>query len=206
MKKILTLLFFAFLSLGLHAQYISEEAPQLLKRRGTHLRIDKQKLSKEEQAALLADIGGTDYTEAWKKAKRGRATGIGLTWGGGVLLVGGAGTAVVGALASMIGIVAGSAAGAIAGGITGGEGGAQSGAQAGADAGAEAGKPFFIGGLVGMGLGAACLGFGIPITVKNNRKLNGIVDQYNALQQPQAKEPQLTLGPTANGVGFRLVF
>lgn len=63
--------------------------------------------------------------------------------------------------------------------------------------------------IVAIGVaGAACIGAGIPLWVKGNRKLGAIADDYN-LQHPASDfsyRPSLTLGATANGFGLALTF
>ncbi len=56
-----------------------------------------------------------------------------------------------------------------------------------------------IGGLAG----AAGLGFGIPLLVKGNRKLNALADDYN---RRFGQSPSLEMGPTATGLGLTLRF
>jgi hypothetical protein len=58
--------------------------------------------------------------------------------------------------------------------------------------------------LVASGLaGAAGLGFGIPLWVKGNRKLNALADDYN---RRFGQSPSLEMGPTATGLGLTLRF
>lgn len=64
--------------------------------------------------------------------------------------------------------------------------------------------PYIVGGLVG----AACLGFGIPLWVKGDKKLNAIADDYNQRygSKNYGYRPSLNLGSTGNGVGLALNF
>lgn len=64
--------------------------------------------------------------------------------------------------------------------------------------------PYIVGGLVG----AACLGFGIPLWVKGDKKLNAIADDYNQRygNKNYGYRPSLNLGSTGNGVGLALNF
>lgn len=64
--------------------------------------------------------------------------------------------------------------------------------------------PYIVGGIVG----AACLGFGIPLWVKGDKKLNAIADDYNQRygSKSYGSRPSLNLGSTANGVGLALNF
>jgi hypothetical protein len=190
MKRIIVMVALMLLSVGAWAQYAGTGAA---KRAGTHIKVDGVKLSREEQAALLSDIGGTDYNPAWQKAKAGRNAGMGLTIGGGAVALGGGAVVLLGLTTSIIG----GAAGAIVGSI-GGEEGAQQGAQAGV----AAGEPYINGGLIATGVGLAAMGAGIPLLAVNCKRLNNIVKDYNG-ERPEA---QLSLGPTGNGLGLTLSF
>lgn len=127
---------------------------------------------------------GTEYEQALKKAKSGKNTGIGLTVGGGLALLGGGTSVLVGLTGSMFGAVIGGTVGSI-----GGEESAQQGAQQGA----KAGEPYIIGGLIAAGAGIVSLGVGIPMIVKNKKKLKSL-------------QSQVSLGPTGNGVGLAFRF
>lgn len=178
------------LPLGALAQY---NAAGQAKRAGTHIRIDGEKLSQEDQTALLADINGMDLYPFWKKAKAGHNTGLGLTIGGGIAVLGGS-------VATLLGVTA-SLAGATVGAIVGSIGGEQ-GAQQAAQQGASAGGPLATGGLIASGAGIVAMGTGIPMLIVNNKKLNNLVDACNNGRS----EAQLSLGPTGNGFGITLNF
>ncbi len=62
-----------------------------------------------------------------------------------------------------------------------------------------------VGGLVAAGVGAACLGVGIPLLKKGNNRLRGIADDYNS-RYAREKSPELTFGPCRSGIGFALNF
>ena len=179
------------ISLGAWAQYAGTGA---IRRVGTHIEMNGEKLSPEAQSALLANIGGQDYNAAWERARKGRNTGMGLTIGGGSAVV-------VGGAALVVGLTA-SAVGATTGGIVGSIGGQES-AQHGAEEGAKAGEPIITGGLIASALGVAAMGAGIPMIVRNVKKLNGIVNAYNNAGQPSA---QVSFGATENGIGLALKF
>lgn len=55
-------------------------------------------------------------------------------------------------------------------------------------------------GLIGT---AASLGIGIPIWIKGRRELDDMMDDYSRRYAPR---PNLTMGPTQNGVGLALNF
>ncbi len=190
MKRILIALILMLLSLGAWAQYADTGT---VTRTGTRIKVDGVKLSPEDQAAMLADINGTDYNPAWDKAKAGRTTGMALTLGGGVAALGGSTVLLLGLTTSVFGAAIGATVGSIGG---------QESAQQTAQKGAYAGKPYITAGLVAAGLGVAAMGAGIPMLVVNNRKLNVIVNDCNS-GRPAA---QLTMGPTANGFGLALQF
>ena len=56
--------------------------------------------------------------------------------------------------------------------------------------------------------GAACLGAGIPLWIKGNRKLNAIADDYNQRYGRNAYgyKSSLSVGATGNGIGLALNF
>ena len=61
----------------------------------------------------------------------------------------------------------------------------------------------------GVGLiGAACIGVGIPLWIKGNRKLNAIADDYNQRYGKKAYgySSSLSIGSTASGLGLALNF
>ena len=178
------------LSVGAWAQYAGTGTA---KRAGTSIKVDGVKLSREEQAALLSDIGGTDYNPAWQKAKAGRNAGMGLTIGGSLVAMTGGAVFVLGVTSMLVGASLGAVFGSI-----GGEEGAQQGAQAGV----AAGEPYINGGLIATGVGLAAVGAGIPLMAVNCKRLNNIVKDYNG-ERPEA---QLSLGPTGNGLGLTLSF
>ena len=190
MKKTVMILMLMLLSLGAWAQYAGTG---VVKRSGTRIKVDGVKLSREEQAALLSDIGGTDYNPAWQKAKSGRNTGIGLTIGGGIVTLAGGTAFMVGLIASTIGAGVGAVVGSIGGEET---------AQEAAQQGATAGEPYIDGGLIAAGAGLAAMGAGIPLMIVNGKRLGNIVKTCNN----DRSEAQLSLGPTGNGFGLVLNF
>jgi hypothetical protein len=191
MKRIIISLILMTISLGAWAQYAGTGT---IKRVGSHIEMNGEKLSPEAQSTLLSNIGGQDYYADWEKARKGRSTGMGLTIGGGSAVV-------VGGAALVVGLTA-SAVGAATGGIVGSIGGQESAQQA-AEEGAKAGDPIITGGLIASALGVAAMGAGIPKIVKNVKKLNGIVNTYNNGGQPSA---QVSFGATGNGIGLALRF
>ena len=190
MKRWILLALLLVIALPSPAQYVN--------RKGTHLVRDGQKLSREEQAQLLADIDGNDYNPAWNRAAIWRNTGLGLTIGGGTLLGVGAGVTVFGVIVAAVGTAVGAAAGAVAGG--------SSGAQQGAQAGVKAGQPIITGGLITGAVGVVALGVGIPVLAVNGKKLNSIAKAYNQTQVPEEKPVEVAFGPAPSGIGITLTF
>lgn len=167
MRKVIVMFALLFLSVGAWAQYAGSGT---IRRVGSHIEMDGERLSPEEQTALLADIDGQDYNAMWQQARKGRNTGLGLVIGGGVAVLGGGVSLLIGATASVIGAAVGGTVGSLGG---------QENARHGAEEGARAGKPLITAGLITAGLGIVSTGVGIPLIVKSNKKLSGIVDTYN---------------------------
>ncbi len=171
-----------------------------LKRAGGKIKLDGRKLTAEEQALLLSDIGGIDYNDAWNRAASRRRVGNTLTIAGSSAIVLGTATTVVGALTSAIGAVAGATGGALVGSI-GGEEAAKDLANEGAEAGAKAGDPIIAAGVITAGVGIAALATGIPLLVGGCKRLNHIVAGAN-----QARGSELSLGPAPGGFGLTYRF
>lgn len=191
MRRFIVFSLLLFLSVGAWAQYVGSGT---IRRSGSHIEMDGERLTPEAQAALLADIGGVDYNSEWSMAKKGRNTGLGLVIGGGVAALGGGAVVLLGLTTSLLGAAVGGAAGSLGG---------QEGAHHGAEAGAKAGGPIITAGLITTGLGIVATGVGIPMLVKNGKKLNSIVDTYNNGGRPSA---QIGFGATGNGIGLAIVF
>lgn len=190
MKRWIFVLFFLTLTLTASAQYISHKGGTIVQ--------DGQKLSKEEAQALLSDIDGVDYSNAWYGYNAWRKTGLGLTIGGGVAVAGGGVVFMGGVLVSVVGVAVGASAGAIGG---------SEGAAAGAEAGAKAGQPLMTGGLITMGVGALCLGAGIPLLAVNSHRMNRVIKDYNAtIPAPEEPAVEVAFGPAPSGIGFTVNF
>ena len=112
MRRFIVVIMLVFLSLGAWAQYAVTGA---IRRVGTHIEMNGERLSHEAQAALLADIGGNDYNPEWERARKGRRTGVGLVVGGGTATILGGGVLVLGATTSVIGAAIGGTVGSIGG-------------------------------------------------------------------------------------------
>ncbi len=61
------------------------------------------------------------------------------------------------------------------------------------------------GGAVIAAAGAVCLGIGIPVMVRGNKRLKAIASDYNSRHTAE-KSPELTFGSCPNGIGFALNF
>ena len=158
--------------------------PGTLKRSGTHLTLNDERLTPEEQAAILDDIGGQDCTEAWRRAATLRNTGLGLTIAGGVAGAAGIMFTFTGGVVSTMGAVVGTLGG-----------------KEGAQKGARAGSPMLTGGLIAAGVGLAALGAGIPLLAVGSARLNRMVETYN-----NNKPVTVSLGPAPSGLGLCLRF
>ena len=191
MRRIIVAVTLLLLSFGAWAQYADAG---FIKRVGTHIEMDGERLSTQDQAALLADIGGHDFNAEWERARKGRNTGLGLVIGGGAATLAGFTVLLLGATTSLVGAAIGGSIGAIGG---------EEGAQQGAEEGAKAGNPLIISGLITSGAGLVTAGVGVPILVKNCDKLNSIVNTHNNGGIPTA---QLNFGHTGNGIGLALKF
>lgn len=189
MKRIL----FPLLALTWAVTASAQYAPGSLQRKGTHLEAQGVRLSEAEMNAVLSDIGGVNYNEDWNDWTTRRNTGMGLTLGGAAVGIAGGVVVMLGAAVS----IAGMGAGAIVGSI-----GGQEGAQQAAEAGAQAGKPYLTAGTIAGLAGLTSFCVGLPMWISNTKKMNGVVNQYNA-DKPQAS---LTFGSTDSGIGFRFNF
>ncbi len=167
---------------------VAESAVPVLKRYRSGLKLDGVKLSREEQEAVLRDIGGIDYNQQWDEYVRKRKLGANLT---GI----GSGIAAVGATAFVgTGLVC--AVGLIFVGI---------GGQEAVDDYTKGFQPWFAGSAIVTGVGAVMAVAGLPMLLTYNHKLRSITDEYNRLSQ-EAASVQLSLGPAPSGLGLVLTF
>ena len=204
------MVFLALAAGSASAQYIPDGT---VKRKGCGMKVDKQKLSWDQQAYILSDIDGKDCTQAWIKARKTRGWGIGLTAGGATMTVVGA----TGTLVSVVvlGFAGGLAAafGAMAGSI-GGEEQAQESANEAASQVTDEMTP-----IVNTCLAVTAASFvttmvGIPMWISGTSKMNKIVKAYN--NSNLAFEPEFKVGPSfayspagntvAPGVGLTVNF
>lgn len=200
MKRwIIALVFLALAAGSASAQYIPDGT---VKRKGSGMKVDGQKLNWDQQAYILSDINGQDRTADWIKARKVRGWGIGLTTGGATVTVVGAGATMVMVLATALGVAFGAGAGAIAGSI-GGEEQAQESANEAAQQISDEMTPKINACLAVTGVGLVTTAVGIPLWVSGTKKMNKIVKAYNA-------GPSIAYCPTSNsvapGVGISVRF
>lgn len=149
----------------------------VLTRSGTKLVLDGQRLTPGEQAALLSDISGKDYTQEWNEIQHWRPMFNVLIVGGGIVATAGLGYATALAVYYSPAVFVNRPI-----------------------------WPFAWGSLLvgGVGVGAMCAG--LHYNIMQNNRLDAIVNAYNgakALGEPVAS---LSVGPTRNGVGLTIVF
>ena len=82
MKKTLTLLLALLWAVGAMAQFVPEWHQGDLKKKGTVLALQGEKLDRETTEAILNQVGGQEMVDAWNKYRKERGWGIGLTAGG----------------------------------------------------------------------------------------------------------------------------
>ena len=200
MKRwIIALVFLALAAGSASAQYIPDGT---VKRKGCGMKVDKQKLNWEQQAYILSDINGHDYTQQWIRARKTRGWGIGLTAGGATVTVVGAGATVVMLFATALGVAFGAGVGAMAGSV-GGEEAAQESANEAANQVAEDMQPILDACVAVTGAGFVTTLVGIPMWISGTSKMNKIVKAYNA-------GPSFAYSPASNsiapGVGLTVNF
>ena len=196
MKRALVTIACMLLSIAAFAQFNDTEFSGILERHHGGMRMDGTDLTPDEMAVILADVAGEDRTAEWYKYKGNRALGEGL-------IIGGSATAAAGAVVFVGTGVVWLLVAALGGGLAaafGGDG------QEAVDNISEQFEPWFIGSGLATGVGAAAAIAGIPIMVSNNKKLNGIVNDWNAVNAPAATEVSLNFGAAPSGVGFTLNF
>ena len=82
MKRVLVLLLALLWATSAFAQYAVEWHQGDLKKKGTVLALQGEKLDRETTEAILNQVGGPEMVDAWNKYRRERGWGIGLTSGG----------------------------------------------------------------------------------------------------------------------------
>ena len=188
MKKFI-LLFLLLAGTQAFAQYVPEWHQDELKKKGTVLALQGEKLDKATTQAILDQVGGPEMVAAWDKYRKERGWGIGLTAGGYTLAAAGFCFGGVYVLAGVVGTIFV----------------AIGGQEAVDKMWADLGPKVQIGGaamLTGLAVGTTgvvllCVGNG------NMKKLARTCDAAGLEPLPAA---QLTFGPTPSGVGLALWF
>ena len=188
MKKFI-LLFLLLAGTQAFAQYVPEWHQGELKKKGTVLALQGEKLDKATTQAILDQVGGPEMVAAWDKYRKERGWGIGLTAGGYTLAAAGFCFGGVYVLAGVVGTIFV----------------AIGGQEAVDKMWADLGPKVQIGGaamLTGLAVGTTgvvllCVGNG------NMKKLARTCDAAGLEPSPTA---QLTFGPTPSGVGLALRF
>ena len=189
MKRLVILLPVLFWAFGAMAQYVPEWHQGDLKKKGTVLAVQGQKLDRETTLAILDRVGGPEMAASWDKYRKERGWGIGLTAGGYSLAAAGFCVGGVYILAGVVGTMF-----------------AAIGGQEAVDKlWSELGPNVSLGGgimLAGLAIGTTgvvllCIGNG------NMRKMARTCDAAGLAPVPDA---QITLGPTPSGVGLALRF
>lgn len=200
MKKIILALVLLTACAAAYAQYIPDGTA---KRVGSKIRIDGQKLTKEQQLVLLSDIDGKDYTRDWNKGRITRGWGMGLTIGGGTVAVVGACGTMIMLVATAFGVAIGAGTGAIVGSIGGEEAASETASEA-ANNVAEEMTPIINALATVTGVGVVSTAVGIPLWVVGSKKMGKIVKTYNGTSRHA--DSGLYFGPTASGAGLAYVF
>ena len=165
-------------------------------RKGTHLTVDGVKLDNETQFLVLSDVGGEDLNPQWKRYSHLRNTGLGLTIGGPVVAVFGAGYTMVYLLAEVFGV----AIGAAAAGAVGGEDSAQDAA----DNVSDQIEPYINAGLIITGVGIGATVTGIVLLSTGAHKLKKTVNYIN--EKGESRNLTFDFDAAPSGVGFTLTF
>ena len=188
MKKFI-LLFLLLVGTQAFAQYVPEWHQGELKKKGTVLAIQKQKLDKETTQAILNQVGGPEMVASWDKYRKERGWGIGLTAGGYSLAVAGFCFGGVYLMAGIIGTIFV----------------AIGGQEAVDQMWADLGPKVQIGGaamLTGLAVGTT----GVVLLCVGNGNMRKIARTCDAAGLEPVPAAQLTFGPTPSGVGLALRF
>lgn len=196
MRKTVILLLGLLWATGALAQYVPEWYQGDLRRKGTRLAVQGEKLDAETTRALLDQVGGPGMVVSWNKYAKERGWGIGLTAGGYTLAAAGACYGGVYLMATLIGIIFAAPFGEeAANNVT------------------EGLSPNVTIGAVTACTGLAAGTTGVVLLCAGNRNLRKLTAACNAaglppvtgefLSSPQA---ELTFGPTPSGLGLALRF
>ena len=160
-----------------------------LKKKGTVLALQGEKLDRAATEAILNQVGGPEMVAAWDKYRKERGWGIGLTAGGYTLAAAGFCFGGVYVLAGVIGTMF-----------------AAIGGQEAVDKlWADLGPMVQIGG-VAMFTGLAAGTTGVVLLCVGNGNMRKLAKACDAAGLAPVTDVQLTFGPTPSGVGLALRF
>ena len=191
MKKTLLLLVALCWAVSAMAQYaVPPEWHQGdLKKKGTVLALQGEKLDRATTEAILNQVGGPEMVAAWDKYRRERGWGIGLTAGGYTLAAAGLCFGGVYFVAGIVGTVFA----------------AIGGQEAVDNLWADLGPMVQIGG-VAMLAGLAAGTTGVVLLCVGNGNMKKLARTCDAAGLAPVGDVQLTFGPTPSGVGLALRF
>ena len=188
MKKFI-LLFLLLAGTQAFAQYVPEWHQGELKKKGTVLALQGEKLDKATTQAILDQVGGPEMVAAWDKYRKERGWGIGLTAGGYTLAAAGFCFGGVYVLAGVVGTIFV----------------AIGGQEAVDKMWADLGPKVQIGGaamLTGLAVGTT----GVVLLCVGNGNMKKLARTCDAAGLEPIPTAQLTFGPTPSGVGLALRF
>ena len=188
MKKFI-LLFLLLAGTQAFAQYVPEWHQGELKKKGTVLALQGEKLDKATTQAILDQVGGPEMVAAWDKYRKERGWGIGLTAGGYTLAAAGFCFGGVYVLAGVVGTIFV----------------AIGGQEAVDKMWADLGPKVQIGGaamLTGLAVGTT----GVVLLCGGNGNMKKLARTCDAAGLEPIPTAQLTFGPTPSGVGLALRF
>ena len=191
MKKVVLLVLSLCWAVSALAQYAV--APEWyqgdLKKKGTVLALQGEKLDRATTEAILSQVGGPEMVAAWDKYRKERGWGIGLTAGGYTLAAAGFCFGGVYIMAGLIGTMF-----------------AAIGGQEAVDKlWADLGPMVQVGG-VAMLTGLAAGTTGVVLLCVGNGNMRKLAKACDAAGLAPLTDVQLTFGPTPSGVGLALRF
>ena len=189
MKRLVILLPVLFWAIGAMAQYVPEWYQGDLKKKGTVMALQGQKLDRETTQAILDRVGGPEMVASWDKYCKERGWGIGLTAGGYTLAAAGFCFGGVYILAGVVGTMF-----------------AAIGGQEAVDKlWSDLSPNVSLGGgimLAGLAIGTT----GVVLLCVGNGNMRKMARTCDAAGLAPVQEAQITFGPTPSGVGLALRF
>ena len=191
MKKALLLVLALFWAVSAVAQYAVpiEWNQGDLKKKGTVLALQGEKLDRATTEAILNQVGGLEMVDAWNRYRSERGWGIGLTAGGFTLAAAGFCFGGVYVLAGIVGTIFV----------------AIGGQEAVDKMWADLGPKVQIGGIA-MLAGLAAGTTGVVLLCVGNGNMRKLAKTCDAAGLAPMTDVQLTFGPTPSGVGLALRF